>query len=149
METKNFFLINLQVIIAASICDGNIDESEMKKIQSYVEKETISSSVAIKLAAQDQIKLSKQDPVIYCNKILQEINNASLTLAEKIYITNSAIETVRIDGLMLSEEIKFIKSEMIIYQLIKIWLKINKIKEMKKINNYTIYIQVYHFSYFY
>ena len=110
METKNFFLINLQVIIAASICDGNIDESEMKKIQSYVEKETISSSVAIKLAAQDQIKLSKQDPVIYCNKILQEINNASLTLAEKIYITNSAIETVRIDGLMLSEEIKFIKS---------------------------------------
>jgi uncharacterized membrane protein YebE (DUF533 family) len=110
METKNFFLINLQVIIAASICDGNIDESEMKKIQSYVEKETISSSVAIKLAAEDQIKLSKQDPVIYCNKILQEINNASLTLAEKIYITNSAIETVRIDGLMLSEEIKFIKS---------------------------------------
>jgi len=110
METKNFFLINLQVIIAASICDGNIDESEMKKIQSYVEKETISSSVDIKLAAEDQIKLSKQDPVIYCNKILQEINNAPLTLAEKIYITNSAIETVRVDGLMLSEEIKFIKS---------------------------------------
>ena len=110
METKNFFLINLQVIIAASICDGNIDESEMKKIQSYVEKETISSSVAIKLAAEDQIKLSKQDPIIYCNKILQEINSAPLTLAEKIYITNSAIETVRIDGLMLSEEIKFIKS---------------------------------------
>lgn len=110
METKNFFLINLQVIIAASICDGNIDESEMKKIQSYVEKETISSSVAIKLAAEDQIKLSKQDPIIYCNKILQEINSAPLTLAEKIYIINSAIETVRIDGLMLSEEIKFIKS---------------------------------------
>jgi uncharacterized membrane protein YebE (DUF533 family) len=110
METKNFFLINLQVIIAATICDGNIDESEMKKIHSYVEKETISSSVDIKLAAEDQIKLSKQDPVIYCNKILQEINNAPLTLAEKIYITNSAIETVRVDGLMLSEEIKFIKS---------------------------------------
>ena len=110
METKNFFLINLQVIIAASICDGNIDESEMKKIQSYVEKETISSSVAIKLAAEDQIKLSKQDPIIYCNKILKEINSAPLTLAEKIYIINSAIETVRIDGLMLSEEIKFIKS---------------------------------------
>jgi len=110
MSNNSLFLSNLRVIVAASICDGTIDPSEFKKIQVFIERESKEAATSIKESAELQLESAKKDPQGFCERVLQDLSNATMPLAEKIYLTNSAIETVRTDGLMLSEEIKFIKT---------------------------------------
>lgn len=110
MEINSLFIRNLRVIIAASICDGTIDDKELKNIQAYVDKESQNVGIVIKEAASDLIKSATSDPLHFTRQTLVDFGNTTFSMAERIYLINSAIEAVRADGLMLSDEIRFIKA---------------------------------------
>ena len=110
MEKKEFTKELLKIAYAATVCDGDIDETELEVIRSlekedfYLKDEDLSDVLK-------QYEIDAEDDFIeFANLAVKETYRLNLTPAEKMVIVNMAIAVVRADGKMQAEEISFIRS---------------------------------------
>ena len=113
MEKKEFTKELLKIAFAATICDGEVDTSELDAIKT-IEKEDFYLKEFDLSDELDQLNSSAQtDYLGYANKALNEASMIEFTPAEKMVTINLAIAIVRADGVVQEREIEFINSLML------------------------------------
>lgn len=113
MEKKEFTKELLKIAFAATICDGEVDTSELDAIKT-IEKEDFYLKEFDLSDELDQLNSSAQtDYLGYANRTLNEASKIEFTPAEKMVTINLAIAIVRADGVVQEREIDFINSLML------------------------------------
>lgn len=113
MEQKQFIKELLKIAYAATVCDGDIDESELEAIRS-IEKEDFYLKEEDLYEEIDRLeKVAEDDYIEFAHNTVKETYKLELAPAQKMIIVNLAIAIVRADGKMQSQEIAFIKHLML------------------------------------
>lgn len=113
MEKKEFTKELLKIAFAATVCDGEVDASELDAIKT-IEKEDFYLKEFDLSDELDQLNSSAQtDYLGYANKALNEASKIEFTPAEKMVTINLAIAIVRADDVVQEREIEFINSLML------------------------------------
>ena len=117
MQQKQFIKELLKIAYAATVCDGDIDESELEAIRSiekedfYLKEEDLHEEI-------DRLeKLAEDDYLEFAHNTVKQTFRLELAPAQKMVIINLAIAIVRADGKMQAQEMTFIKSLMLNLQL--------------------------------
>lgn len=117
MEHKEFTKELLKIAFAATVCDGDIDESELEVIRSLEKEDFYLKDEDLSDVLKQYEKDAEDDFLEFANMAVKETYRLDLTPAEKMVIINLAIAIVRADNKMQSEEISFIKSLILNLQL--------------------------------
>lgn len=113
MENKAFTKELLKIAYAATVCDGDIDESELEVIQALEKEDFYLKEEDLSDVLKNYEKDAADDLLEFANKAVKETYTLDLTPAEKMIVINLAIAIVRADGKMQDQEIAFIKSLML------------------------------------
>ena len=117
MEKKAFTKELLKIAYAATVCDGDIDESELEVIQALEKEDFYLKEEDLSDVLKNYEKDAADDLLEFANKAVKETYTLDLTPAEKMILVNLAIAIVRADGKMQEQEISFVKSLILNLQL--------------------------------
>jgi uncharacterized tellurite resistance protein B-like protein len=110
MEKNEFTKELLKIAFAATICDGNIDESELNTIRRIEREDYYFRDYALHQELESMIQAASFDFSNFVNSALRNISSLDLSPAQKIIMINLCIGIIRADGKMQPDEISFIKS---------------------------------------
>lgn len=117
MEQKAFTKELLKIAYAATVCDGDIDESELEVIRTIEKEDFYLKDEDLSQLLKQYEKDAESDFLEFANMAVKETYRLDLTPAEKMIVINLAIAIVRADGKMQEQEISFIKSLVLNLQL--------------------------------
>jgi len=117
MEQKVFIKELLKIAYAATVCDGDIDESELEVIQALEKEDFYLKEEDLSDVLKNYEKDAADDFLEFANMAVKETYKLDFTPAEKMIVINLAIAIVRADGKMQEHEISFIKSLILNLQL--------------------------------
>ena len=117
MEQKVFIKELLKIAYAATVCDGDIDESELEVIQALEKEDFYLKEEDLSDVLKNYEKDAADDFLEFANMAVKETYKLDFTPAEKMIVINLAIAIVRADGKMQEQEISFIKSLILNLQL--------------------------------
>ena len=117
MESKEFSKELLKIAFAATVCDGDIDESELEVIRALEKEDFYLKGEDLSDVLDQYEKDAEDDFLEFANTAVKETYKLDLSPAEKMVIINLAIAIVRADNKMQLEEISFIKSLILNLQL--------------------------------
>ena len=117
MEQKAFTKELLKIAYAATVCDGDIDESELEVIRTIEKEDFYLKDEDLSELLKQYEKDAESDFLEFANMAVKETYRLDLTPAEKMIVINLAIAIVRADGKMQEQEISFIKSLILNLQL--------------------------------
>ena len=117
MEQKAFTKELLKIAYAATVCDGDIDESELEVIRTIEKEDFYLKDEDLSDLLKQIEKDAESDFLEFANMAVKETYRLDLTPAEKMIVINLAIAIVRADGKMQEQEISFIKSLILNLQL--------------------------------
>ena len=117
MEQKVFIKELLKISYAATVCDGDIDESELEVIQALEKEDFYLKEEDLSDVLKNYEKDAADDFLEFANMAVKETYKLDFTPAEKMIVINLAIAIVRADGKMQEHEISFIKSLILNLQL--------------------------------
>ena len=117
MEKKAFTKELLKIAYAATVCDGDIDESELEVIQALEKEDFYLKEEDLSDVLKNYEKDASDNLLEFANKAVKETYTLDLTPAEKMILVNLAIAIVRADGKMQEQEISFVKSLILNLQL--------------------------------
>ncbi|MDB2408762.1 TerB family tellurite resistance protein [Crocinitomicaceae bacterium] len=117
MEKKAFTKELLKIAYAATVCDGDIDESELEVIEALEKEDFYLKEEDLSDVLKNYEKDAADDFLEFANIAVKETYTLDLTPAEKMIVINLAIAIVRADGKMQEQEISFVKSLILNLQL--------------------------------
>jgi uncharacterized tellurite resistance protein B-like protein len=117
MEQKAFTKELLKIAYAATVCDGDIDESELEVIRTIEKEDFYLKDEDLSDLLKQIEKDAESDFLEFAKMAVKETYRLDLTPAEKMIVINLAIAIVRADGKMQEQEISFIKSLILNLQL--------------------------------
>ncbi|MDA9986697.1 TerB family tellurite resistance protein [Crocinitomicaceae bacterium] len=117
MEQKVFIKELLKIAYAATVCDGDIDDSELEVIQALEKEDFYLKEEDLSDVLKNYEKDAADDFLEFANMAVKETYKLDFTPAEKMIVINLAIAIVRADGKMQEQEISFIKSLILNLQL--------------------------------
>lgn len=109
MENEIFSKALIRVIVAASVCDGEIHPKEIAKIKNICAEEyylngTQSDSFINEMLEEAQIRIQS-----FSEEAIKLVSNMDISPVHKLIMINTAIAVVRADHKMHSSEINFIE----------------------------------------
>ena len=117
MEQKAFTKELLKIAYAATVCDGDIDKSELEVIHALEKEDFYLKEEDLSDVLKNYEKDAADDLLEFANKAVKETYTLDLTPTEKMILVNLAIAIVRADGKMQEQEISFVKSLILNLQL--------------------------------
>jgi uncharacterized tellurite resistance protein B-like protein len=113
MEQKAFIKELLKIAYAATVCDGDIDESELEAIRA-IEKEDFYLKGEDLHAELNRLESDAADDYTeFAHNAVKQTYTLDLAPTQKMIMINLAIAIVRADEKMQSQEVTFIKSLML------------------------------------
>ena len=117
MERKEFTENLLKIAFAATVCDGDIDDSELEVIHALKDEDFYLKDEDLSEVLNGYEKDAADSFLDFASNTLKECYNLDFTATEKMIVMKLAIAVVRADGKIEEEEISFIKSLMLNLQI--------------------------------
>lgn len=118
MENREFSKLLLQTAFAATVCDGDIAQSELEIIRKLAKEDYYLKDYDLEDEFHKIHEIVKNDFLEYSHSLVNEIYTLKLSPSEKMILINLAIAIVRADNEMQEQEIKFIKNLILNLQLL-------------------------------
>ena len=126
MEQSMFNKELLKIAYAATVCDGDIDDSELEVIRKIEKEDFYLKQEDLKIELDRLSEVAKDDYFEFAHKAVKSLYNLDFSPSQKLIIINLAIAVVRADGKMQVQEISFVKD---------LILNLKVLNEIVEVNN--------------
>lgn len=110
MEQKNLASLLLRTAISATICDGEIDDSELEVIKSWASSDFYLRTIDYEREIDEHISIAKNNPLQFNDASLAMLRNEAIEDSQKFIILQILLSVIKADKIIKDSEIQFVKS---------------------------------------
>ena len=106
---NNLNKLLLKTAFACMVCDGDIDDSEVKQIKDFHSKNRAFGEIILEKEIDKLIESTNNDSNLFIRTYFEELSNAELSKKDELKIIETAIKVIEADEKIEYNEIRFFK----------------------------------------